>query len=342
MAWKIRRAGLRTGDSNPVGKPPFRVKGRVGRIENPPRDAFFNRYVAGNRPVAIKGAMADWPGRRWSAPYLAEALGDFACEAIVSVNGLYPDYLSKPEPMKKAAMSIAEFWERASGVGGYAPILAPGETYYIYGKPHIFKANPELKRDTPLPSFLEGGAVSSLNLWMSSPGCVTPLHYDLTNGALCQLIGSKHVYLFAPDQRERLYQRGPSFPGMDNFERQSQVDIHHPDTERFPEFSRAEAWECTLRPGDILFLPSNWFHEVETLEFSVSVSFAFAGGTAASEFAAMAERFKEGRLDLAALQRELMRNPEAMRQMMDLPMMKEMLANPALLAQLSGMAPRDE
>ena len=122
---------------------------------------------------------------------------------------------------------------------------------------------------------------------------MTPLHYDLNNTLLAQVRGSKQVWFFDPTQNDLVYPRGSHFPGLDNFERQSQVDIHHPDLESFPEFKRVQALEVTLNAGDILFIPSNWWHEVETLEYSISVGFTFAGGTMTSELAILADTFRK-------------------------------------------------
>ena len=48
----------------------------------------------------------------------------------------------------------------------------------------------------------------------------------------------------------------------------SLVDFSQPDWARFPRF--AQAWEAaeqaTLEPGDAIFIPSMWFHHVESLE----------------------------------------------------------------------------
>merc|ERR1719171_3281927 len=44
------------------------------------------------------------------------------------------------------------------------------------------------------------------------------------------------------------------------------VDVHHPDLAAFPEFKKAEGFEVTLEPGDLLFFPSMWWHAVENLE----------------------------------------------------------------------------
>lgn len=329
MAWKVRReVDLdRGGASSEV---PFQVQGKVGRIEDPPPAAFFKRYVEANRPVVISGVMEEWPALdRWSWDYLAAVAGDCSGEIIVSRNGLYPDYVTQPSPMAKVEMRFAEFLRRAVPSAGDAPlppILGPGETYYLYGKSYLLDAVPALRADLRKPACLGSVAEPFRRLWISTPGCVTPLHYDLSNGFLCQVRGTKQVWLFDPAQFDRLYPRGPEFPGLDNFERQTQVDIQHPDYEAFPEFRRATALECHLRQGDTLFIPSNWWHEVETLEPSLSVQLAFAGGTVTSELAVLSDLFKTRKPE------ELMNEPAVLRLMQDPTMMQavlRMMAGPA-------------
>jgi len=345
MAWKVRRTA--------TAEVPFRILGKVGRIEDPPPAAFWKRYVEANRPVVVAGVMEGWPALgRWTPPYLAAVAGDHVGEVIVSQNGLYPDYLTQPSPMAKVEMPLGELLRRADPASGepLPPVLAPGETYYLYGKSYLLEASAALRGDLGAPACLGAVPVSTTSVWLSSPGCVTPLHYDLPNGLLCQVLGSKQVYLFAPGQRDRLYPRGRQFPGLDNFERQTQVDIHHPDWQAFPEFRHAEAWECTLRQGDTLFLPSNWFHEVETLELSISVSFGFAGGTATSELAVLSEAFKKlsgsagavSGMDLFhragdATSASPTANPAALAELLRSPAVERLLADPAMLASLTRL-----
>lgn len=322
MAWKVRREiqGDRGGAASEV---PFQVQGKVGRIEDPPPAVFFKKYVEANRPVVISGVMEEWPAlERWSWDYLATVAGDCTGEVIVSQNGLYPDYITQPSPMAKVEMRFAEFLRRAVPAAGdppLPPILGPGETYYLYGKSYLLDAVPALRADLRTPACLGSVAEPFRRLWISTPGCVTPLHYDLSNGFLCQVRGTKQVWLFDPGQFDRLYPRGPQFPGLDNFERQTQVDIHHPDYDAFPEFHRATALECHLRQGDTLFIPSNWWHEVETLEPSISVQLAFAGGTVTSELAVLSDLFKTKRPE------ELMTEPAVLRLMQDPTMMQAVL-----------------
>jgi cupin-like protein len=294
MPWKVRPQRTPASAGSVA---PFRIKGKVGKIEEPAPPAFHKGYVQANRPVLVQGGLSGWRALSdWSWSYLAARAGDHAGEVIVSANGLYPDYLTQPAPMTKVAMTFAEFVERAFPDGSRparAPILAPGETYYIYGKSYLFDAFPELLADVSPPACLGSTPVSTTSTWISSEGCVTPLHYDLPNTLLCQVRGAKRVHLFDPAQFDNLYLRNGRFPGFDNFERQSQVDIHHPDLAVFPKFRDAAALECTLSAGEALFIPSNWFHEVETLEPSISVGFTFAGGTTTSELAVLSDAFKQ-------------------------------------------------
>jgi len=40
------------------------------------------------------------------------------------------------------------------------------------------------------------------------------------------------------------------------------VDPINPDMDRYPEFANVRSLEVTLGPGDVLYLPSLWFHHV--------------------------------------------------------------------------------
>ncbi|MCP5046006.1 MAG: cupin-like domain-containing protein, partial [bacterium] len=265
MTWKAGRIGK---DSAPLPEEPaFKVKGNIGRVDDPPAKAFQKRYLEKNRPVVINYAMDNWRARDlWDDDYLKSVMGDHRGEVMISTNGLFPDYITKPEPMTKMEMPFSEFLDRVAGRGGYKPVLAEGEGYYIYGKPYLFESSPQLKEDVPKPGFLEGADITSVNMWFSTGGSITPLHYDLINNLQCQVRGRKRVYLFDPAQFDCLYFRSSSFPGLDNYARQSQVDIHYPDLKAFPKFKEAEVYVITLEPGDMLLIASNWPHEVETLE----------------------------------------------------------------------------
>lgn len=41
------------------------------------------------------------------------------------------------------------------------------------------------------------------------------------------------------------------------------LDPLNPDLERYPEYSQAKPLQCTVKAGEMLYLPSLWFHHVQ-------------------------------------------------------------------------------
>lgn len=137
---------------------------------------------------------------------------------------------------------------------------------------------------------LRDGKVA-VQTWIGPGGTVSCLHYDephnllaqVSEGAqtsdpppsLCtqmpsslrQVIGYKYVRLYAPAATPCLY---PREGAMSNT---SCVDVAEPDAAAHPSFARAPFLECTLGPGDTLYIPPRWWHYAAALTPSWSVSF---------------------------------------------------------------------
>ncbi|CAN7989665.1 unnamed protein product [Ixodes pacificus] len=112
---------------------------------------------------------------------------------------------------------------------------------------------------------------SDFVFWMFA-GNVTPAHYDEQQNFFAHLRGHKRFLLFSPDQYGCLYPH----PVWHPHDRQSQVDFSDPDLSRFPEFEHLRGWETVLGPGDVLYLPMYWWHQVESApgeDYTVSVNF---------------------------------------------------------------------
>ena len=125
------------------------------------------------------------------------------------------------------------------------------------------------------------------SVWVSSPGCVTPLHFDLCHGLLTQLGGTKRVLLIAPEHSRSTHRNPPSHANPNS----SPVDLplwlgdsphdeDAADTERrkYPKVANVvgEVYECVLTPGDTLYIPPFWWHHITTLnEASTSLLLAF-------------------------------------------------------------------
>ena len=80
---------------------------------------------------------------------------------------------------------------------------------------------------------------------------------------LIQVVGRKRVILFSPQDALNLYLTG---------DKSEVVDIDNPDLEKYPKFRNAIKYECILNPGDAIYIPALWFHNVIALDYSVAVN----------------------------------------------------------------------
>ena len=93
------------------------------------------------------------------------------------------------------------------------------------------------------------------------------LHRDscCVHAASYQILGRKRFTLFAPSEGPRLYQSG----GTGN--RSMIEDIDAPDVfERYPEFRRARRLTVDVSEGEILVVPSMWWHTASPLPCEAS------------------------------------------------------------------------
>ena len=52
----------------------------------------------------------------------------------------------------------------------------------------------------------------------------------------------------------------------------SHVDAFNPDLKRFPKFAEAKAIEFDQHPGELLMIPTGWFHQAYNGEETMAVS----------------------------------------------------------------------
>ena len=113
-----------------------------------------------------------------------------------------------------------------------------------------------------------------------APRARTTLHYDQVDNFYLQVAGKKTFRLFDPSQTAEL----SPYPFHHELDRRSEVDLDADDlAAAFPRAHAARMLEVTLGPGDLLFLPCWWWHEVCTDydaaarpdELTVSLSFWF-------------------------------------------------------------------
>lgn len=101
--------------------------------------------------------------------------------------------------------------------------------------------------------------------WLGPAGTVTPLHCDYDDNIFAQIWGTKRIILSPPHHDEFLY---PKEANAILFG--SPFDPEAPDFEKFPLAHQASMVEVVVNPGDLLYVPAGWFHQVRSLTFSLS------------------------------------------------------------------------
>jgi len=230
----------------------------VGRRHKLAGEEFFREYYLTNRPVIITGMLDDFPARsKWTLDYFAEHFGDRMVEVQFGRDA-DPQY---------ELNSIAH--KKQMRFGDYVELVrTSGNTNDFYMTANNDSKNreslTELLDDVgSLPEYLADDPSRRGFFWFGPAGTLTPLHHDLTNNFMAQIIGRKRVRLVAPCETPNIYNHRHCF---------THVDARNVDLERFPSMKDVPILDCTLEPGEILFLPVGWWHHVEGLDISVTIS----------------------------------------------------------------------
>ena len=108
-------------------------------------------------------------------------------------------------------------------------------------------------------------------------GATTYVHRDRhhTHAWLAQIVGRKKWTIFRhPDQYALLNNRKAAL-GAPAFVEASRIRIRM----KFPGFRQASPIEFVLEPGELVFVPSGWIHQVTSLDPSLSVSGNYVDGS---------------------------------------------------------------
>jgi hypothetical protein len=212
-------------------------------------DALLEQHWIPSRPIKLTEAARGIAAvRSWSIAGLAERFGDVP----IDVNIRREDATDPRDTERfQTTERFADFARRA--------LEEPGNAAYVVSRSGLL-ANPALRPLwddlSPLPPFLEPMTPPrGASLWMGPAGTVTPPHFDPHNVLLVQVQGTKRVRL-APRLTAALHDR------VTGYYLNGSLD----------EVFGDQVCTVELGPGDALFVPAAWFHEVTALEPSLTLS----------------------------------------------------------------------
>jgi hypothetical protein len=236
----------------------------IERRERLSRDEFYEQYYYQNRPVIITGMLKEWPAMtKWDFDYLRERCGDREVEVQFGresdpnfeINApahkemmLFRDYVDLVEKAAVSGEGTNDFYMTANNASRNRDALdILWEDIY------------------PISEYLDGDSVDKGFFWLGPPGTKTPYHHDLTNNFMAQVMGRKLIKMVPLHDTAYVYNHVHCY---------SEVDGSAVDYERFPNMKKAQLLECTIGPGDVLFIPIGWWHYVEGLgEATVTMSY---------------------------------------------------------------------
>ncbi len=134
----------------------------------------------------------------------------------------------------------------------------------------IYKEFKELLLDLGKPIWRDQDArYEEQNLWFGEAGNATPLHHDMAHNFLVQIYGKKRIRLFSPEDTKYLYRQ----TSQAKYHLSQIHDIDTLNKKKYPLFKNAVAYEGILHPGETLFIPCGWWHDVRSIDHAISVNF---------------------------------------------------------------------
>lgn len=240
----------------------------------------YDDLIARGAPVVLKGVVQHWPMVReglTSAQAAADYLKSF--DGGRQVTGYVGDPAMKGRFFYNDDMTGPNYTALTDSLGAFLDrILAEqgaGAQHCYMGSTDADMFLPGLRAENDLPldhdMFRRGQLLVSA--WIGNR-TTAAAHYDMSNNLACTLVGKRRFTLFPPEEVHNLYP-GPLEPTPGG-QVVSMVDFSAPDYERYPNFRTAEkaALVAEVGPGDVVFFPALWWHQVEALsEFNVMLNY---------------------------------------------------------------------
>ena len=251
---------MRTGAGPGVTIPAARPLPERGPVDA----AGFAEILATDRPVVLRGQVAHWPavtaardGSAAAARYFAgfdrgRPVHVMVGPAEIRGRFFYRDdwagfnYRTEEVPVRALLGELLRLADDPAAPSIYAG-SAPADDHL----PGWRGANP---LDLDLPG-------AQPRVWIGNATRVST-HYDGSANLACVVAGQRRFLLFPPEQLANLYV-GPLDRTMAG-QASSMVDPDAPDLARHPRFAAAmdHALVAELEPGDAIFMPALWWHNV--------------------------------------------------------------------------------
>lgn len=232
------------------------------------RERFERDVVPAYDPVVLRGVVAQWPlvaqGRAGLAPCLQYLMSFDSGQPVDAL-------LAKPEPTRAFGYKPGlDGFNFARDKRPYAALFEQLWRYSHFPDPPALAAQSALVAEA-LPGLERANALPLLDtsiaprIWIGNRATV-PAHFDDSHNLACVAAGRRRFTLLPPACAPLLY-LGPPDYAPTPAPMSVVPDLHRADPAQFPRLAEAlrQAVVAELEPGDAIYIPPLWFHQVEAL-----------------------------------------------------------------------------
>ncbi|ASC71027.1 hypothetical protein XM38_019760 [Halomicronema hongdechloris C2206] len=220
-------------------------------------EEFIRDYASVCKPVILTDVIKNWPAlTKWTLDFFRSTYGSINVTVTDCSEGIrsrnqditmkladYLDYLASHDRQRSLYLEelrLSSFPELRQDYD--VPVYFPN---WLERLPMELQKKYRLERST----VYIGPKDSSIGLHIDS--------YDLP-AWVALTSGRKKIIFFSPDQGDFLYG--------------GEVNAFSPNLNQFPLYAHAKPIEAVLEPGEVIYIPPRWWHQVKNLEDSISLN----------------------------------------------------------------------
>lgn len=280
---------------------------QIERLDSPPSPIeFLRNFVTPNKPCIISNAIDHWPALSlWSSDdYLREALGSTEVSVHLTPNGRADSLAPHPENPSSLCFASSHV-QRMPFSDAFQLISNPEKdenlVAYAQQQNDCFRTEygalaSDCEAHIDWATEALGSLPEAVNLWIGNDLSETSFHKDHYENLYAVVSGEKHFLLLPPTDVHRLYIR--PYPAAhysycqdtEKFTLELEDSVRYvpwcsvnpypsqgnekKEMDEFPLFFNGpKPFECTVKAGEMLYLPSMWFHHVKQSPRTIAVNY---------------------------------------------------------------------
>uniref|UniRef100_H2YDW0 JmjC domain-containing protein n=1 Tax=Ciona savignyi TaxID=51511 RepID=H2YDW0_CIOSA len=211
---------------------------------------FSNNFVLPKNAAVFRGNLANEPElKHWTNDYIKSNYGELEVR-LRALNESLPDPLGETHYGRD---TIRHFVDNMPSSNSYVVSELPQQMY------KEFPVIPTLVTCGGFPKHF-----AEVDIWWNGGGGTSLLHEDSFHQLSCQMIGEKQWKMVEPGYEDLVYEQveDESEGGTDGGA--SEIDPLSVDLIKYPNISKVSWSNITMHPGDCLFIPRGYFHQVNS------------------------------------------------------------------------------